>query len=263
MGRLPAPIARAASALAPLVALTALAVVVWDPTLGIIVQGALIGSIGALLAVGIALIYRANRIVNFAQGDLGVVPAVFAILLIAGDVPGGPPNWLTGQPYIIGLAAGLVAAIALGALTEKLFIHRFSRSPRLILTVATIGIAQVLAGVALFMPRWFGLRETGMPALDPPFDVSTRIGGVVFDDNDLMVFLAVPLLLGGLAWFLRATKVGIAIRGVAERAYRRRRSGSTSAGSRRRSGCSPPCSRSSRCSSGRACSRCPSARPSA
>ncbi len=193
---------------------------VWDPTLGIIVQGALIGSIGALLAVGIALIYRANRIVNFAQGDLGVVPAVLAILLIAGDVPGGPPNWLTGQPYVVGLAAGLVVAIALGALTEKLFIHRFSRAPRLILTVATIGIAQVLAGVALFMPSWFGLRETGMPSLDPPFDVSARIGGVVFDDNDLMVFIAVPLLLGGLAWFLRATKVGIAIRGVAERADR-------------------------------------------
>jgi len=218
--RLPAPVARATSALGPLVALTALAVFVWDPTLGIIVQGALIGSIGALLAVGIALIYRANRVVNFAQGDLGVVPAVFGILLIAGDVPGGPPDWVTGQPYIVGLGVGLIAAVALGAFTERLFIHRFSRAPRLILTVATIGIAQVLAGVALFMPRWFGLQETGMPALDPPFDVSTRIGGVVFDDNDLMVFLAVPLLLGGLAWFLRATMVGVAIRGVAERADR-------------------------------------------
>lgn len=192
----------------------------WDPTLGIVLQGALIGSLGALLAVGIALVYRANRIVNFAQGDLGVVPAILAILLIAGDVEGGPPDWITGQPYLVGLGIGLVAAIALGALTERLFILRFSRAPRLILTVATIGIAQVLAGVALFMPRWFGFGGLGVPALDPPFDVSARIGGVVFDDNDLMVFLAVPLLLGGLAWFLRATKVGVAIRGVAERADR-------------------------------------------
>ena len=211
---------RAGAALAPLLALVVLAVVLWDPTLGIVVQGALIGSISALLAVGIALVYRANRIVNFAQGDLGVVPAVLAILLIAGDVPGGPPDWLTGQPYLVGLVIGLVAAILLGGLVEKLFVLRFSRAPRLILTVATIGIAQVLAGLALFMPRWFGFRTTGAPRLDPPFDISTRIGGVVFDDNDFMVFIAVPLLLGGLAWFLRATKVGVAIRGVAERSDR-------------------------------------------
>jgi branched-chain amino acid transport system permease protein len=211
---------RLVGVLGPLAALVALAVVVWDPTLGIVVQGALIGSISALLAVGIALVYRANRIVNFAQGDLGVVPAVLAILVIAADRPGGPPDWITGQPYLVGLGVGLLAAIALGGLVEKLFILRFSRAPRLILTVATIGIAQLLAGLALFMPRWFGFRTSGPPSLDPPFDVTVRIGGVVFDDNDLMVFLAVPLLLGGLAWFLRATRVGVAIRGAAERSDR-------------------------------------------
>jgi branched-chain amino acid transport system permease protein len=220
LNNLPDALKRSTSTLAPLLALTALSVALWDPTLGIVLQGALIGSISALLGVGIALVYRANRIVNFAQGDLGVVPAVLAILLIAGDVPGGPPDWLTGQPYLVGLALGLTAAVVLGALVEKLFVLRFSRSPRLILTVATIGIAQLLAGLALFLPRWFGFKTLGAPSLDPPFDVTVRIGGVVFDDNDLMVFVVVPLLLGGLAWCLRATKVGIAIRGVAERADR-------------------------------------------
>ncbi len=211
---------RALATVAPFLVLLAMAVVLWDPTLGVVVQGALIGSLSALLATGIALVYRANRIVNFAQGDLGVVPAVLAIFLIAGDVEGGPPNWVTGQPYLVGLLVGLVAAIALGALVERVFILRFSRSPRLVLTVATIGIAQVLAGIALFMPRWFGFGQSGSPSLDPPFDVSARIGGVVFDDNDLMVFIAVPILLGGLGWFLRATDVGIAIRAVAERSDR-------------------------------------------
>ena len=211
---------RALDSLSPLLALTALAVVLWHPTLGIVVQGALVGAISALLAVGIALVYRANRIVNFAQGDLGVVPAILAILLIAPDRPGGPPDWMTGLPYVVALAVGLAAAVLLGFLVEKLFILRFSRSPRLILTVATIGVAQLLTALALFMPGWFGFKGLGAPRLDPPFDISTRIGGVVFDDNDLMVFLLVPLLLGGLAWFLRATRVGIAIRGVAERSDR-------------------------------------------
>ncbi|MBA2624065.1 MAG: hypothetical protein H0U89_00410 [Acidimicrobiia bacterium] len=119
---------RVVATLAPAAALVLLSVLFWDPTLGIIVQGALIGSISALLAVGIALVYRANRIVNFAQGDLGVVPAVLAILLIAPDQQGGLWDWVTGQPYVAGLAIGLVAAVGLGALVEKLFILRFSRA---------------------------------------------------------------------------------------------------------------------------------------
>jgi branched-chain amino acid transport system permease protein len=206
--------------LSPLVVLTALSVLLWQPTLGIVVQGALVGGISALLAVGIALVYRANRIVNFAQGDLGVVPAILAVLLLAPDQPGGPPDWMTGLPYLAAVLVGLVAAIVLGFLVQKLFILRFTRSPRLILTVATIGVAQLLAALALFMPGWFGFELLGAPRLDPPFDVSTQIGGVTFDDNDLMVFVVVPLLLGGLAWFLRATRMGIAIRGVAERSDR-------------------------------------------
>jgi branched-chain amino acid transport system permease protein len=206
--------------LSPLVLLIALAVAVWRPTLGIVIQGALVGAISALLAVGIALVYRANRIVNFAQGDLGVVPAILAVLLIAPDQAGGPPDWVTGLPYLVALAIGLGTAILLGFLVEKLFILRFCRAPRLILTVATIGVAQLLAALALFMPGWFGFQALGTPRLDPPFDITTRIGGVTFDDNDLMVFVLVPLLLGGLAWFLRATRLGIAIRGVAERSDR-------------------------------------------
>jgi branched-chain amino acid transport system permease protein len=207
-------------ALAPFVVLVGLAYVLWQPTLGIIVQGMLVGGISALLGVGIALIYRANRIVNFAQGDLGVVPALLAIVLIAPDQDGGPPDWVTGLPYLVSVAIGLLAAIVLGFLVEKLFILRFSRSPRLILTVATIGVSQLLIAFSLFMPGWFGFQGIGGPDLDPPFDITTQIGGVTFDDNDLMVLIVVPLLLGGLAWFLRATRVGIAIRGVAERSDR-------------------------------------------
>jgi hypothetical protein len=62
-------------------------------------------------------------------------------------------------------------------------------------------------------PSWDG-------ELDPPFDVSTRIGGVVFDDNDLMVFLVVPAVLVCIGALLRYTDIGIAIRASAENADR-------------------------------------------
>src|SRR5438309_8545966 len=54
----------------------------WPCPLGVIVRGMVIGGLYALVALGLALVYRANRIINFAQGDLGGAPAALAVLLI-------------------------------------------------------------------------------------------------------------------------------------------------------------------------------------
>ena len=121
----------------------------------ILFQGAVLGSLSALIAIGIVLTYRANRIINFAQGDLGAVAGVLSVSLIVGW------HWSFWPALVVGLVAG----IGLGAIVEFLFIRRFAKAPRLILTVATIGIAQVLAGLALFMPRWFGFKGSGAPSL--------------------------------------------------------------------------------------------------
>ena len=151
----------------PAIVLIDVADVFWSPTLGIVVQGALIGSLTALFAVGLALVYRANRIVNFAQGDLGAVPAIFAILLLAKDATGGAPDWMTGLPYPVAFVVGLVGAIVLGVVVERTLINRFFRAPRLVLTVATIGVAQLLTALALFMPGWFGFKNLDRPDAQP------------------------------------------------------------------------------------------------
>ena len=181
----------------------------------------------------------------------GVVPAILAILLMAPDAPGGAPDWMTGIPYLVALVVGLVAAIVLGFLVETPFIHRFSRvapthpdrrhdrrrpaadRPRAV----HAGVVRVQGASAR--------RSSTRPSTS-----RSSIGGVIFNDNDLMVFLVVPLLLGGLAWFLRATRIGIAIRA-------RRRALRSGRHARRPGGTDPdhrvghhrPCSPSSRCSS--------------
>src|SRR5919109_4599719 len=109
----------------------------------IVVRGLIIGGLTALVALGMALIYRANRIVNFAQADLGFAPTVLAFLLLTeADVP-----------YPVAAVVGLGAAMLLGAATERLVVRRFARSPRLLVTIATIGLSQVLAAAALLLPR--------------------------------------------------------------------------------------------------------------
>src|SRR3954467_2883380 len=141
--------------------------------LGVLVNGAILGMLYALLAFGLILVYRANRIINFAHAGLGLVPAVTALLLVTNH----------GWPYPVSVAIMLVGSALVGGLAE-LLMRRFSTAPRLIATVFTIGLAQVFVFLELNLPGWIG----GRPAL--PFDFPTpythfklTIGGVIFNGD--------------------------------------------------------------------------------
>jgi branched-chain amino acid transport system permease protein len=181
----------------------------WPAPGGVLLSGALVGGRIGLVALGIALIYRANRVVNFAQGDIGALPAMLVVLLVI----------QSGVNYYLGAAIGLAAAIVLGILVETLIIRRFFSAPRLILTVATIGLAQVLTGATLFLPRAFGetLAET---RLDPPFTARFQVGSTFFNANDVITMIVIPICFIALAVWLRRSSIGVAVRASAERADR-------------------------------------------
>ncbi len=195
--------------LAPLLALLAFQQIAFPAPMGIVLNGALVGGRIALIALGIALVYRANRIVNFSQGDLGALPATLGVMLVVA--------W--GWSYWLGLVAGLLTSIVLGVLVETLVVRRFFEAPRLVLTVATIGLSQVLAGAGLFLPRAFGDSSFGT-RLPQPFDARWVFGGTTFNANDIFTMIVVPLCLVALALFLRRSAIGVAIVGAAERADR-------------------------------------------
>lgn len=169
------------------------------------VRGAIIGGLSALVALGMALVYRSNRILNFAQGDLGTVPVVGVVLLVTS----------AGLPYFLAAAIGLIGAIALGAIVELAIIRRFFRAPRLVLTVATIGISQLLTGLAAVMPGWWHTTLLA-PRLPAPFQFHFEINPIIFGANDLLAIVTVPLVAVLLALFLTRTKVGIAVRASAD-----------------------------------------------
>lgn len=181
----------------------------WPAPLGVLVQGMVIGGLTALIAFGLALIYRSNRIINFAQGDLGGVPASLSVLLVLGP----------GVNYFLALPIGLASAIALGALVEFLLIRRFFKATRLILTVVTIGISGILALCATLLPRAFGLTRPPSE-FTSPFDFHFNIGTVVFRGNEVLAMLVIPFAIAALAAFFRYTNIGIAVRASAESADR-------------------------------------------
>lgn len=181
----------------------------WPAPIGVVVQGLIVGGLTALIAFGLALVYRSNRIINFAQGDLGGVPASLGVLLIlAWDVP-----------YLVAFPTALAAGVALGAVVEFVFIRRFFKAPRLILTVVTIGVSQILAAIAFVLPRLFDLDRPGED-FPSPVGLDFSVGNVVIQGNEIIAMALVPVVIVALIAFLRYTNVGIAVRASAESADR-------------------------------------------
>ena len=176
---------------------------------GVVLLGVTLGSLTALTAMGLVLVYRASRVVNFAQAELGGLATTCAVVLTTGS----------GLPLWAGMALGLLAALLTGALAHELVVRRLFTAPRLILTVATIGLAQVIAAGEIFLPTVYDqLRPATTFHLDLP--VHFTAGPIVFTSDHIAVLTVVPLALVALAVFLTRSDTGVAIRASAESAER-------------------------------------------
>lgn len=197
------------AAFVPALLIAAVSLAVFPVPAGVAVEGLIIGLLGAMVAVGMALVYRANRILNFAQGELGTAPTVLAVSLVV----------YAGWNYLLALSVGIVGSLLVGALVELAVIRRFSRSPRLILTVATLGLAQLLSLGAIFIPAIWG-QQPAASQIHFPLSFHFTIQPIVFSSDDLVAVIVAPLAMLGVAALLRFTSIGVAIRASAESADR-------------------------------------------
>jgi branched-subunit amino acid ABC-type transport system permease component len=138
----------------PAVAVVVLQLVLFPMSAGTWLQGVVLGLLNAMVALGLSLVWRANRVLNFAQADMGTLPAALGVAFCI--------FW--GWSWFAGLLIGLVAALVVGVATELIVIRRFRDAPRLTLTVATIGISQFLTLAALLARRVVGEQGVRWPA---------------------------------------------------------------------------------------------------
>ena len=178
------------------------------PPSGTFVYGGILGLLYGLVACGLILVYRANRIINFANAEIGAMCATLAVLLMKSRFQ---------VPYWAAALIAIVVAIAAGALVEYLIIRRFATAPRLILSVATIGVGLIFAGIQFFLPQAITGRFVDP---DPPTnrfsEIRFNVGTTIFNGNHLVVIVVVTLILVGLTAFFRFTDVGLAVRASAE-----------------------------------------------
>jgi branched-chain amino acid transport system permease protein len=182
------------------------------PRFGFYVYGAIVGLLYALVAFGLILIHRANRIVNFAIAEIGAAAAALGLLLIKSRYH---------VPYLLALAITLATAVLAGLVVEVTIIRRFARSPRLILSVATIGIGFVFAGIQLVLPKAItGNIVDPAPPRTPLTGLKADLWGVTLDANFLLIVIAVVGVVIGLSLFFRFTDIGLAVRASAENSER-------------------------------------------
>ena len=182
-------------------------------TLGNYINGLVLGGLYGILAVGIILIYRAMRIINFAAAAVGSVPAIVAFMA---DTR-GTFNFVEGLPLV------LVGGAAMGALAGLIMVFRFARGSRLIATVATIGVAQSFAILAFYIPIWLH-ENAGTQAYVPTpwsgWNISDSRGAPILTGNQLFALVSVLVAALGVWAFLRFSRIGIALRAASENADR-------------------------------------------
>ena len=181
----------------------------WEISQQDLFSGSVQGLIVAALAAGFVLIYRSTGVLNFAHAEIGSFGvALMAMLTFRYDVP-----------YWLAFFLSIGAAAGFAMVTELVVVRRLFNSPRLVLFIATLGVAQLAIFASIELPD---VSRPGPFPLPPKLTAQEfrwevtdhlRIGG-----RELLVMIVVPLVIVVLALFLGRTRYGLAIRASAENA---------------------------------------------
>ena len=160
-----------------------------------------------LLALGIILVYRSSRVLNLAHGEIGAMAAAVVAVLVLDH----------GWPYWLAALAALVLAGVAGAAVELVVIRRLASAPRLMVLVATMGVAQLFLFVTFALNASIGSQNklSGFPV---PFDATLELGYLTLRSGEILLLVAVPAITVGMAAFFRFSGFGVAVRAAAENA---------------------------------------------
>ena len=170
----------------------------------VLAGGLLAGVMYALVALGFVLIYKASGVFNFAQGAM----VFFAALTFVSLVERGWNFWLA-------LLVTLAVMVVLGLATERVVLRPLVNQPQITLFMATIGLTFVLEGLSqlIWGSQPHGL-ELGIP--DVPMEWLSQRWNINISQFDLFAAFVAGVLVAVLAVFFQKTRIGRALRAVAD-----------------------------------------------
>ena len=174
----------------------------WESPLPVLSLGIITGLTYGLLAVGLVLIYRSNRIINFAHGQIGAFGAAFFGIEVV--------KWHI--PYVVAILPALAMSAGLGALAELAVVRRLRKAPAIMSVVATLGVGQFLGLFSLVINSQAG---AGSIYPQPSFTPTGFIGALKITHAYSAMAIFSPLVVLAVGMFLKFTRYGMGIRAAA------------------------------------------------
>ena len=166
-----------------------------------LINGLHVGSIYALIALGYTMVYGIVKLINFAHGDIIMVGAYTALVIVSS----------LGLPFYVGVLAAMVMCVVFGVVIERIAYKPLRSSPRISSLITAIGVSFFLQNLAQLI---FSANPRPFPKV---FDVeSLKIGSLTISFTTLITVVVSVLLMIALHAFVRRAKMGKAMRAVSE-----------------------------------------------
>lgn len=167
----------------------------------LLVTGIVVGSIYGLVALGFVLIYRASDALNLANGEFVLIGAYISLTIMTAY----------NLPFILAVLITLVFSAILGLVVERIILRPLQNAPVISVIMATIGLSSVLGGAVHMI---WGTQPKSFPAVFPATPV--EFSGIIIAPVYLYSFIIVMALLIIFSLFFKFSKMGIAMRAVAD-----------------------------------------------
>lgn len=166
-----------------------------------LINGLAIGNVYALLALGYTLVFGVARLINFAQGSVFMFGAYIAWTAVA----------LWNLPLGLAFALAVLCSTLLGLLMDAVALRPLQKGPQIAPLLSTLALSIILDRAAELL--WSPATRS-FPS--PLAGTVWRVGGAFISAVDVVIFAAGLLTMAGLAWFLKSTWTGKAIRATAQ-----------------------------------------------
>ncbi len=173
-----------------------------------IINGLVLGSMYALVALGYTMVYGIINLINFAHGEILMVGGLVAWTVVTGLEGAGLPGWVMMG---IGLICAILVCTVLNFVVEKIAYRPLRNAPRLAPLITAMGMSLLLQTLAMIIWK---PNPKPFPLLLPqePFD----LGGPVITVTQCLILGSTVVILATLMWLVNHTKLGRAMRATAE-----------------------------------------------
>ncbi|WP_421998844.1 branched-chain amino acid ABC transporter permease [Reyranella sp.] len=166
----------------------------------LLLSGASIGLMYALIALGFVLVYKATDAINFAQGEFVMLAGLIVVTVLGAEAP-----------LVAAIVVVLLVMIGFGFGLEKVVLRPLLGRPVVAVIMATIGLAAMLRGLG---PLLFGSETRALPL--PIGDEPIVIGPAALPPIQALGALVAVLLFVAFSWFFKKSRMGVAMRAVAD-----------------------------------------------